>query len=366
MAPKSKNNCKRCGGRTTLNSKSGFCAPCASFIQKQIAAAGECPRGGADRNLLNSWWSRNAGPVIERKETTPAEYVADVARENQIAYDWNAKVVTLKEDCLVVSDIHIPQHDPEYLRSVCKVSIAHGIKTLVIGGDLIDCQELSSFVKDSPSAHPVRESLQRTMKVIGALRNVFDKIVVIGGNHEAIRLQRTMDAAVAGRTKAAWILADIDPEEGESVSYEERYVWIMERWNKLVNGDGVGVRFRPETHCYIEGSAGKTLVTHQSNSSRRPPYEGLNHWQREQCNVVTTHSHLSGWVVAPNGKDAICNIGTGSKREYHRYAVRHDNAWPEWVQAMALVTDGVPELLTVKTHPRRWREIEAAYAEKVG
>jgi predicted phosphodiesterase len=358
-------SCPRCKGRVSKSSGSGFCGKCAAEINAELAASGLVERGGATVSDLKTWWEQNKGEPIESKAKTPAEYVADVARENQIVYDWNAKEVTLAEDCIVVSDIHIPQHDPEYLKAVCKAAIAHDLTTLVIGGDLIDCQELSSFIKDSPTAHSARESLRRTMLVLGALRRVFSTIVVIGGNHEAVRLQRVMDQAVAGRTKAAWILADIDPDESEAVSYEERYVWIMERWNKLVNGTDGGVRFRPETHCFISGSGGKTLVTHQSNSSRRPPYEGLNHWQREQCNIICTHTHLSGWVVAPNGKDAICNIGTGSKREYHRYAVRHDNAWPEWVQAMAIVTDGVPELLTVKSHPRRWKEIEAAYAAKV-
>lgn len=149
--------CKRCKSQIGRKAKSGFCQACANGLQRDMAAAGECPSTGVTREMLNSWWQRNAGPVIAEKSQTPAEYVADVARENQIAHDWNAKVVTLKEDCLVVSDIHIPQHDPEYLRAVCKVGIAHGIKTLVIGGDLIDCQELSSFVKDSPSAHTARE-----------------------------------------------------------------------------------------------------------------------------------------------------------------------------------------------------------------
>ena len=358
--------CPRCNGRRSKSSASGFCGKCSTVMNRQMADAGLVDRGGATADQLNSWWKKNAGQPAE-VPTDPAEAVEAIAREQQVAVDWNAKEVRLECDAVVISDVHVPQHDPAYLKRVAMAGIGLGIDTLVVAGDLIDCQELSVFVKDSPSALTARESLRRTMKVLGALRRVYRNIVVIGGNHEYLRLMRVMDKATAGRTKEAWILADIDPEESESVSYEERYVWIMERWNKLVNGDdGGGIRFRPETHCYVDGPLGKVYVTHQSNSSRRPPYEGLNHWQKfPDCHVITTHTHLSGAVVAPDGKHWILNVGTGSKREYHRYAVRHDNAWPEWVQAMAVVTDGVPELLTVHADPRRWRAIEAAYKAKV-
>lgn len=307
---------------------------------------------------------RNADPSLHRghlKVADLAGHVETVARAEHVAKDWTAGVSDIEGDAIVVSDVHIPEHDPVFLRRVAQVAVVEGVSTLIVNGDLWTLDELGSYPQNKPRGFHPKESIQRGVRVLGALLRVFDRIVVTGGNHDVGRLTKLMDAAVAGRNKAAWILADLDPDEADCLDYDQRYTSMLERWAAELGADAARIKWHSQTHSYLTSGGERWLITHQKVSSRRQPYEALNIWQREQCHVVTGHTHLQGCVRAPNGRHWLINPGCVTRREHHRYAVKNDTGWPEWTLGALLIKGGRPTLLADGLTD--WADVERRYAE---
>lgn len=86
---------------------------------------------------------------------------------------------------LALFDVHIPYHD----RVAIEVAVDYGKKrdvdTILLGGDTIDCHQLSDYVKD-PKKRRFFEELQDTIQFLGYLRDQFPKarIYYKEGNHE--------------------------------------------------------------------------------------------------------------------------------------------------------------------------------------
>lgn len=86
---------------------------------------------------------------------------------------------------LVMSDIHIPYHDPRAIELALDWGVAHGINTIVLNGDIVDFYQLSKFTKDPTFRRPKDELMlvRDFMKgITTALPNV--KVYYKMGNHE--------------------------------------------------------------------------------------------------------------------------------------------------------------------------------------
>lgn len=85
----------------------------------------------------------------------------------------------------VISDVHLPYHDPLALESALAFLFDRGIDTLLLNGDILDFYGISRFNRD-PSAMPVHEELDIGRGFLRAIREQFQgKIVYSIGNHEA-------------------------------------------------------------------------------------------------------------------------------------------------------------------------------------
>lgn len=85
----------------------------------------------------------------------------------------------------VLSDVHIPYHDrPTIERWVaeCKKS---GVVGLLLNGDILDCYQLSDFVRD-PSAPRIKEEIEKGRQFLEYLRSQFPRVRIIykEGNHD--------------------------------------------------------------------------------------------------------------------------------------------------------------------------------------
>lgn len=94
---------------------------------------------------------------------------------------------TIKDDfdksVMIINDVHAPFEREDFLEIISKH--ANEIDTLVIGGDFMDCETISSFPKINRSS--LNEELiysYNLMKKIRKILNKEQKIVLINGNHE--------------------------------------------------------------------------------------------------------------------------------------------------------------------------------------
>lgn len=86
---------------------------------------------------------------------------------------------------LMLFDIHIPYHDITALHLAINYGVKSGCDTIILGGDFIDCYEISSFEKDK-TKRSFKSELQLTKQFFSFLRFKFPKARIYAkmGNHE--------------------------------------------------------------------------------------------------------------------------------------------------------------------------------------
>lgn len=329
-----------------------------------MAKAGACPVGGnPTAEELRDYFARRGGN--QDQVAHPIDAIVGVATAEQRVTDWTAGVLTLTDESVVVtSDNHVPRHDIETLKRVAQLGLAYSARTLVCAGDFLDFEELSTYPQPQDPGRP-SDSVRSAVRILGAMLRVFERIVVIGGNHDVVRAVKSLDRARRSQGADGWLWKDLDPDVRD---YETRYIDTLEEYafdqlGKLCDR----IIFRPETHLYIQPEEGgaKTLVTHQRCGGQNPPHELRKIQTRERCHVIGTHTHLIGYAKSDCGEFVRMNIGCGTAKEHHHYANRHDSGYPMFQRGCALVWRGVPELWDIDADPRRWAEVERVAARAV-
>lgn len=86
---------------------------------------------------------------------------------------------------LMLFDPHIPYHDIKALHLAIDHGVKNGCDTVLLGGDFIDCYEISSFEKDK-TKRSFKSELQLTKQFFSFLRFKFPKARIYAkmGNHE--------------------------------------------------------------------------------------------------------------------------------------------------------------------------------------
>lgn len=89
----------------------------------------------------------------------------------------------------VMSDIHIPAHDDQAVGATLEYFKKHGIKKIILNGDIVDCYQVSDHLRDptEPQLRAEFEALKMWLKFL--VKNGFTEIVYKLGNHEE-RLER--------------------------------------------------------------------------------------------------------------------------------------------------------------------------------
>lgn len=89
------------------------------------------------------------------------------------------------DNILVLSDIHIPFHDPEPIEQAVRWAKERDVNAVLLNGDTIDCYQLSRFIKDS--RYPtIRQELNATKQFLDYLHSELPGAVIYwkNGNHE--------------------------------------------------------------------------------------------------------------------------------------------------------------------------------------
>lgn len=110
--------------------------------------------------------------------------------------DWRPYVITVAEEdeTMILSDIHIPYHNPKALTAAIKEGRRRKVSRIILNGDTVDFYQLSRFNKD-PRLRSVKGELEMTKDFLDELRGQFPDAEIIwkDGNHDE-RLMLYMQA----------------------------------------------------------------------------------------------------------------------------------------------------------------------------
>lgn len=139
----------------------------------------------SDKSFTNQQYNPYNLPESDEEEYTP--YILPVVANNILA----------------LFDVHIPYHNIPALTAALDYGKENDINTILLGGDIMDCYQASSFEKD-PRKRSLKDEFQMTRDFFSILRKNFPKAKIYFkiGNHEE-RWERML------RTKAPEIL-DMD------------------------------------------------------------------------------------------------------------------------------------------------------------
>lgn len=110
----------------------------------------------------------------------------DVIPQALIQYnDWKAIQIDGPNRTLILSDIHIPFHDPEALELALEYGAKQNPTIILLNGDIVDHYALSRWEKN-PAFRKYPEEVAATTYFLSGLRNRFPdaRIIYKHGNHE--------------------------------------------------------------------------------------------------------------------------------------------------------------------------------------
>ena len=227
------------------------------------------------------------------------------------------------DDALVISDIHAPFHDAEWLTEVLWLANKWDIEHCIVAGDLFDMAALSTFTPtmalEGEKAAMLSDELDAAAEIADALDLYFDEIIVTTGNHE----QR---ASRVARMTAKTFKALLGKRDSENL------------------------RVSPFAFALIHSSNGQTWeATHPKNSSVIPARVAARMADKYERNIIAAHGHDWGEVTSVNGRyAAACGMCADPLRL--DYVMKTHNTRPFMQQGAWILKDGLPVLL----HPK-WR-----------
>jgi predicted phosphodiesterase len=277
--------------------------------------------------------------------------------------DYREDQITIEGNAVVISDVHIPRHCPKTLTRAMKIGKIHGLKRLVIAGDLIDFNMISRHPSEGGPQLSPAEAIVLALRVLKKLSAWFGEIVILKGNHDE-RLQKLVMRVADKRSKDVEerILADLAEDDVEREKHRIRYVLILRSMlEKEVPELKYKVRFLPAPMCYLRGPRPDLppwRVTHPRSYSRHAPTVEKKLALKFDQPVLGTHGHIFGTSITPNGKYPVCQFGCSTKPESHLYLFENETDHPKWVNGVAVIQEGRLTTYTDNPYLTDWTVID--------
>jgi len=84
----------------------------------------------------------------------------------------------------VISDLHVPFHDPAALAVMLKMQQHFRPKNVIMNGDMLDCVQLSRFSKEPQEPASFKAQVEELCDIIKKVQR-YSNVIYIEGNHEA-------------------------------------------------------------------------------------------------------------------------------------------------------------------------------------
>lgn len=281
----------------------------------------------------------NNGEKERRNITDPekTKFFRENRTPEQVGRDFNMNPVRLNvEDyiypyrkALILSDVHLPYHDLDALVASVEHGLKNNIDSIYLNGDILDCYQISRFVKD-PNAMSFSDEREMFWEFISYLKETNLPITFKMGNHEERWNHYLMRQS------------------------PELYGMDDFTFENILGLKDLGISFvSGRQKCYM----GKLIVIHghefgESVFSPVNPSRGM--FLKAKCSVLFGHNHqtsshhensLKGDGMAVFSTGALCQLNP----EYRPFA------FTKWNHGFAIVeihTDGrfhVENLRVIKT-----------------
>lgn len=224
------------------------------------------------------------------------------------------KPLILTGDVGITADFHIPLYDPEYVNTMIDTFVSAGIKTLIVGGDFLNMDELSRFEDKQKDAN-LEFELGEAVKVMEILTESFDRIVYMWGNHDA-RIHKALGLKLQFKHAMKLIFNELDKEPLAKIEF--------------TNLD----------HAWVETDEGERwYICHPANYTRVPLSTARVLSAKLDAHVITAHSHHCAVGYAIDGQHVVAEIGGLFDKTKTAYLQR-TTTFPTWTQGFAFLKDG--------------------------
>jgi len=252
-----------------------------------------------------------------RKSITRKLEKLNVKRFERKTFEWSQEIklpqrVTIYGDCIITSDWHVPYCDLNLAEKVLEVAQKNKIKKIVIAGDFLNLDILSTFVS---KPYELDKELDNAYEVWKVLSAEFDEIVFIPGNHE-YRLNRRLETPCEFRR-----LVRLFTEPSEKV--------ITSEYDSIT--------------LFSENS--EWLICHPKNYSPVKNRIAYRLAGKYECNVISAHGHFCGMVVSESGKYVCIDSGGLFDPNKILYA-QNTTTYPVWNQGFVMVVGGKPTIMS--------------------
>ncbi len=259
-------------------------------------------------------------------------FPTDIFTLPQQAKIYNEFQTIETDNCMILSDIEIPDYSREYLLLALYSAMANNIKTLIIAGDFVatDMSSLNSWDATwKTNDMNYEQVIQTTRSILNTLGRWFDSIYIIEGNHDARLARKT-----GGEVHLGMLL-------NNTKAIYSRYSFL-----------------------WIETSRGPIKVSHPKNYSRNPVTLGqkLHSAEPRKAHHIIAHCHRMQIGMSLDGLYEIHCLGTGRDSQLTKYKSTGVANFPEWDASFVIIENGYFKHLGLKTTD--WeRELGRLYGE---
>lgn len=228
-------------------------------------------------------------------------------------YDGHIKLEA--NSAIVIGDCEIPDHDKELFAMAAEIGTRLGIQTLIINGDLVDCDAFSRWTKIVESGQRFSKELDLAKDTIQEFLRYFRRIFIVSGNHD-----RRIAASTNGQVWMGMFLNDIE-----------------------------GVEFSEYSFMEMHSCAGKWIINHPKNYSKIPLSTARELASIYHSHILCGHNHHLAQGLDKSGLFHV--VDGGCCRDPLRTAYRSYNiaTYPHWSQGFVVIKDGRPVIISKDT-----------------
>lgn len=225
--------------------------------------------------------------------------------------------LSYEPDALILSDIHVPFHDGEFMSRAINLALAWGIEYLVIQGDLLDAANFSKFGTDPENTF--ERELSTAEGILEAVRTQFRRIVLMQGNHEMRFLGKTASNQVRVERFTRMFL----PSNATNIE-----VTPFE-WLEFETPTGIWLSAHPKNASIIAGRV-PNMIAGRACTDRH---------------VASGHGHLRALTWADDGRRYAVDTGMCMHPGKCGYVVAGRSNRPVMMQGALLIKAGIPTLV---------------------
>ena len=225
------------------------------------------------------------------------------------------KLIKVFGDCIIGSDLHIPEHDIGCVKEWISEGKRTNIRSLIINGDAWD---MIKFSKHGEASEQSWKKLKKVSKeVFKEIFSWFNQVVITMGNHDEwlkfiTRKQLSMEDFVElCIEKPPWV-----------------ELWYTD-WDFCILNDNI-------------------RVCHSKNYSRRPHQAPELLGKKYRMSCIQAHDHMCAYKsVTKNGKTRYyINMGCALDYDKAEYEMGSSTLYGNWGKGFVVVMDGTPRVIT--------------------